>query len=1409
MNGKARSEKTKEEQKVEKIKKRINFETIKYEVEQKPGLLSGLILKYLEKRKNKKTREHKNKITQKQENTKTPSTKTRFARLVQNKQKNKNSLSKKTQFDGANQKPHDLFQQNQEKLNNSLRQNQEKPKKSKRKNLLLKLLFLIPGRRRISVDEYYMFSERDRIIYLAYFFGKKIPRILTTFFLILLLAISLVLFKRDISKKPTYDQVRPNDYKDIEWNEKADNQGYSYYSDDKASFKWRAVIIPPNKSYLKKVLDISQIHLHIKDLKGQIEIPAYVRIKEKGIPYSTQAEKKIIKDVEELTLLAKTHFASFLGLSFVSPSQGNTITINGKKFNIATIQIPKDSKIIKVGDGLYPAGVYKIDNFSYLFHNFTAPAIVYYQPIYHLIIQLILVFFAILGFVLTFLIVKRIRLPSIQLKTRHFFYLFLAMIFLIILFSALFPNPRSIILNWDNRNISYETENFLVSDKQIPNYLWWVLAFTRSIDAMIIGDTNIGNCGESRYRHFYLTKFSVQKFIVLEEFKDNACAKLVTDMSPQKVVVVPQNKVENELTKLKNRSYFLDFAFIFNIKTIFILSNLLIFMASAFLVWKAFTIKRIKDVFLLIIYGISFFFGLTFLFILVGALAHMPIGYHGINNLGLIMSNYALPGVFRGGNNLRTLFAFLGCFSAVIFFTDIKRKISLLVYPFFVLVLVLIFIIPKTEYYAKRFVLTGIAAEAYVWDYKIDAFNSFDLYRSIRDNEAVQYIKHAFSRRTAAGREMLFAYTLRKEFRFGEATKVYKEIIVKYKDLKDLVAQAHFELGELYFEQRTVNILNKKLQELEIVQPKDFYLRQAISEYTKAINLAPHARFVPRAEYRLILSYRFLKEFGKSSIYCFQFLNKYPKSTNVPEIELTIADNYLRQGDYENAIQSYKNFIKKYPEKGNIPRLKADLAYAHYKLGQKEKAFNLYYEIISENPDDLSLIASIYIRLQFMVDYKTERPLLNKALGAFNLELAEQAYLKAIDVYNDLEGKFPTQIFNINNIFRKAETYKKLSEKEDVLEKKKEYWALAEKEYNKILKNFPKTNFATLARARLKKIEIEKKEKIGIKISYDLGEGAFAFDNENVLYPRKEMHLAGSLRIEIPHVSSACGNKVCEIGENPTNCPKDCKLGDNQIIIRARGQKAKDAWPKMQLWLEQRLIKEWEINNQDFKNFQYTLELPQRPVHLDIVYSNDDQSPAKEDRSLIIDQVLINDRSIPLTSIPEIVVPAPKEAPPKGTPTIIENLKSKFLAYIDKINIFKQVKKPLAYPPDHKSLWQIVHPSRGISLYFAGVVALFMALLLRRNFRTFVSPLLFFMISRGIIRVAEQDPFRAWYSIPEGVITGVQLVIILFITNIILFILANPLKLQIKLKEIKNITRSKEKPKEKLQKLSKMLKPKI
>lgn len=1357
---------------VEEIKKRINFDVIKYEIEKKPGLLSGLILKYLEKRKKQK---NKNTETQNQENKIT-----------------------KTQFDGGESEeiPTEPGETLTKPSGSSIKSSELSLKpikpKPKRKSLLLRILFLIPGRRRISINEYYKFSERDRQIYLAYFFGKKIPRLflgLATIIISILLSLFVVF---DTRKKFTYEPIRTLDYKEIEWNEKANNEGYSMYSDNKASFEWKAVIQPPNKSFLFKVEDISKITIHIKNLSGSIEIPSYAQVKEEKIHTMVSGSKKIISETREVTIEAPTHFASLLGISIISPHQADTITINGKKLNIATIQLPEKSKIIKIGDGLYPAGIYKIDKLSYFFHNFSNPAIVYYQAVYHIAIQLLITFLGICGFIVILLGVKRIKIPSLKLETRHFVYFFCAVTILMLFFAAIAPNPYSIILNFDKRDTQYQTDQFITNEKNIPLYLWWALAATRSIDTIIIGDASPRLCGSNTWRHWYLTKFSVQKFIVLEEFKENTCARLVQDMSPKKVVIVPQAEVGKELAKLKSRFYPWSFVFIFNIKSVFILSNIIVFLATMFLVWKAFSIRKIRDIFLLAFYGFITFFVITLLFVATGFLAHMPIGYHGISNVGLIMSNYVLPGVFRGGNNLRTLFAFAGCFSALIFLRNVRPKINFLVYPYFIILGVLFLILPQTEYFTKRLFLTAMSAEAYVWDYKIDAFNPLDFYQSLRDADPIGYTRNAFSKETEAERKMIYAKSLRDELRFGEATQLYKDIIYEYKDYPKIVAQAHYELGELYYQQKTINVLNKKIAEIELVLPRDEYLRKAIDEFTLAIDIDPNAEYIPEAIYRLILCHLALRQFEQASLYTQTFLEKFPNHDKTVYVEFLLIDALIGAGKHEEAIQKYQILLGKYPErKSSEALLKA--AYIYQKLGNKEQAIKIYFDLISSEPENLALMRKVYSNLQYLVSRK-EKANIENSLLAFEKEMTKN-YLEAIAMYDKLDESFENETFNANNLFRKGESYRTLALLTYTTPEKIKYQNASQENYKKIVERYPKNPLTKIAKQRLGQIEVlEKKDVI---LSYDLGKESQAFDEKDIVPARKEMNVAGSLRIQIPKLKTECSNKICEIGENPTNCSSDCNLETNKIIIRARGIKAGEEWPKMQLWIGKKFIKEWKVDTADYLDFSMPFELPDRAFQLDIVYPNDDDDPTDTGRGLFVESVTLNNQKIILEEKFETFKYLAKATPQAQAPQQ------------PTVEAKKAEEAGLSYPPNFRSLYKFVHESRGMVLYFAGTFCLCIMFLLRKNLRTFVSPVIFFFISRGMTRIAEQDIFRAWSSIWSGIKSSLQIAIALLVINIVLFIIFNPLKTVEKIKLARKLFKKPEPLKQKTKNVLKLLKPSV
>ena len=1475
-------------------------------------------------------------------------------------------------------------------------------------NIFLRFLLFFPDKKKITWNEYHQFSEDDKKLYLAY----KTPRVIVRFFYLLLILAGFVWLRLEMSKPITYNPVELMSYNHIEWEKRADNEGFSNFAKEKTSFEWRIVIIPPNKSYIHKVQDISQINFQIRNLEGSIQVSPGIKIKEENVKYVIENNQKIIKseDAREFTLIQNTHFASILGLNFISPNQGNTIVVNGHNFTIATMQLPQNSTIIKVGDSTKEGSVYKVNDHAYLFHNFSNPAIVYYQWGYHLAIQFFLVISSILIFILIFWLIKKAPLPSIRLKTKHFFIFFIALILFTLLLAAVFPNPRALILNWSSDNISTNDPDFVIAnDTEVTNYLWWALAITRSIDAMIIGD---GYCGGSRARHFYLTKFSAQKFIVLEEFKDSDCAKLANDLAPEKTVIIPQDKIVEKLAQLKKRNYFLDFFFITNAKILFNLCNLIILLAAAFLIWKAFSIKNLGDILRFFVWGFVFFFGLTFLFVWIGTVVHMPVGYHGVSNIGLIISNYGMRGIINGGNNVRTIFALLGCFVAILFFANVKKKINLAVYPFLILVVVLFLVIPKTEYFSKRFILTAISAEAYVWDYKIDAFNPFDFYKSIRDNDIINYLKNSLSQKTKAKSQIALADSLRSELRFRKSAAIYEKVISQFRGFREITSQAYFGLAETYYQQSQAKIENKVIEKEEMLLPRELYLKKAMLNYIQCLLTDPESTYAEQSLLRLAEIYqRNLKKPKKAIKIYWQFIKEYPESERVLDVKLDIAGVYNSMGDYDKALKIYNKIIKKYldnekiftiksltastyvamedynkaietyneiiiecpknknilnakfgminvyiaqgnydealkkydellqeytksefeidirfkiidfhlgqenydeaigqyikiiekyPEKGVVLKTKLKIADTCQKMGNTDEAIKKYKEFIEEYPksdltvdvklklidyyqelgdnkevlkrsnefvneypgsgrtpeiliklaefysseenydqakekylrfienypknnalsaikiklgecyvilqendqareiynqiignytDILSLVKNAFQQLQHLTDDEEEK----NTIINFIQGLAEESsgnFNKALEIYESCENRFKFDLYNDNAFFRIGEIYNQLGDKAELPNEKEEYFEKAREKYNQVN---PNSHIVVFAKKRLEEIAGKINRFDNFRIFYDRGAGGEAFDNLKIISGQKEIFEAGSLRILVLPKENECRDNICDIGETPSTCSQDCKRNSNKIIINTKGQPANGEWPRMQVWIDNKLVKEWAVKSADYKDYILFHELTSGLHQIDIVYTNDyNNTLTNEDRNLFIDDIIINDKKIFLINAPPEYLNSQTKIPKK----IIFEKEERGTKERNKIKIFteKTINKIKTFtkreevpkevnPRSFTCLFYGAGASRGMTLYFAALVILSVILLLNRNFRTFVSLFVFYMFTRGLIRVVEQDPIRALRSIMPGLNTGIKMAILFIIISIIIYILIHPIRIQPRLKK--------------------------
>lgn len=1157
----------------------------------------------------------------------------------------------------------------------------------------------------------------------------KFFRIFIASVLLILMIFCLVTAALDQKKSYQYVEERNLNFSNLNWEKKVGDEGYTYFPSEKDSFEWKVDIYTPKSSFIFIVNDVAKIVLSVRNIKGTIKVTSSATFK--GMEnYPVENGFRTVSDRKELVLYGNTHFASILGLNFVSAPNGRTFKINNDflTFNSVAVHLPNESKILKKGDGTYPGGMYELSEKDVFFHNFTLPCIVYINPSYHKIIQTIITLIIIILFVFSISYIRLIKKINLPIQKKHLYYGIICCLALILIFSVIIPNPRNVILRWDNRpDLNYDTEAMIATDVEIPDYLWWVLGITKSIDAYIVGETT--NCLPNVYQHLHLTKLGVKKVYILSQFQDSYCANIIKGITPKsKIEVVSEEKLKSVLKEnFKDNNYPWWWLFKINAKIVTLLSNLLVTFFMALLFWKATEIKNIKDAIKIITFGFLSFFILIFIYILCGIFIQMPLAYHAKNTLGLIVNNYFLPGSIGGGNNLRTLFSLIGLFCILFFIKKLREQINLLLIPIVICFILVFFVIPKTEYFAKRILLTITSAEAYQWDYKQDSLNPFDFYRASRDNELYPYLQTALSKKEKGERELIFAESLLSENRFQEAVEVYKNIIKNYQEFSEIRYIANYGLGESYFKLRETNIILPEFWKTTVTSAKLYYSEKTIESYSNFLNEATHdpdsivienlkngrlrlyttralfhrgicylenrdnvkavwsfeenSKRFPEGEYTIESIFYMGEAFmhmGKlkeaATLYA-EFISKYHDLEIVAYAKLRLADCYLREREYQIAYTRYLDLFAQYPEKDFTPVARFEAAYAFENLvTDRSLIIENYKKLLVDFPENIEVASLTINRLKELTTHYNEQTY-NQFLEGINLtKNGDYSMADAENHFKSILLSSPERSLKINTHFRLIDVYKHFNKTD-----------LVDKEYNFILENFSEAPIEFYVRRQK------------------------AFQNDDY------------------QLISFYNNKINEY-------LKKFGRSDDQL-------------------------NQLKIYDTD-KDGLFDLE--------EIIIYKTDRLNGDTDGDNISDYEEVAKNSNPLDS--------------NNKPKTIEEIKRETIAKLPQLkkenetflgNLWSQYLKQVAL-------------SRGMTLFFAGVICLTIVVVLQKNLRTFSIIFIFIILSRGITRIGEQDPFRAVKSVYPGIISGTKIVALLLFLTIAVFLIKNIRKIWSKVHDFRS-----------------------
>ncbi|MBU0580581.1 MAG: tetratricopeptide repeat protein, partial [Candidatus Margulisbacteria bacterium] len=829
-----------------------------------------------------------------------------------------------------------------------------------------------------------------------------------------------------------------------------------------------------------------------------------------------------------------------LGLDFVSSISYTTIKINGDDdFNIATYHLPEKAKVIKVGDGDYPGGVYEINPQTYFFHNFVHPSIVYFQPGYHTLIQALILYSILLIIIISIAFFKSLADIPYRINPRYLIISIFTCALVMIFFALIFPNPRQITLNFDNRQTQYQTDGIVANDIDLPDYLWWVLGITRSIDAFVVGETT--NCEANVLGHYKLTKFAGADFYIIDQYQNTECASVVKTLAPDKSQIVSQEELRFIISEDYGQKIYPPlWLFSFSAKIIVFLSALIIGLCMAWLLWRAFSIRNIKTFFSTGLYGVLIFFGLMGLYILVGMLAHMPVMYHAKNTLGLMMSNYFMPGVIGGGNIFRTIFAFAGLIFILFLSRKIYSRINPIIIPIIFSVMLFFLFVPYTEYFSKRIALTVTSAEAYQWDYKLEPFNPFDLYKNIRDNNVYNYLVYAFGKEEKGRRLVLLADSLNEEGRYSEALAIGHQIVERYKNTPKIQALGYYEIGEAYYALVNKNIVLEEFWRSEEINVNNYYYKKAIENYTNYLDV-DFGYYAERAIFHRAKSYQALHDYQKAilnyqeylikfpqgefaqivklylaesfqrtnnhqdAILLFEdFIASYPENSNIDEAKYKLAESYTATQQYEDAIALYGEIITNYPTSHFVPLSRYQLAFANEKIhGNRANAIEQYEQLLTDFPDDLGIVINTLNRLSIIYP-REERPYIYEFQAAIT-RTKTYNYAAAEISYETLLEESLSKALKININFRLAEIFETTGQKEKAIEK-----------YEEIMTQYSGSIASTYAQRELarldgdkKGMEVFEKEIIEYLNNYNLEEHGF---KEELLFVEKQGNIAAQIK---------------------------------------------------------------------------------------------------------------------------------------------------------------------------------------------------------------------------------------------------------------------------------------------------------
>ncbi|MFD2531589.1 tetratricopeptide repeat protein [Gracilimonas halophila] len=269
------------------------------------------------------------------------------------------------------------------------------------------------------------------------------------------------------------------------------------------------------------------------------------------------------------------------------------------------------------------------------------------------------------------------------------------------------------------------------------------------------------------------------------------------------------------------------------------------------------------------------------------------------------------------------------------------------------------------------------------------------------------------------------AYIYLNTNNYSQAVEEFQTVINKYPGT-DWAARSQYNIGDAYYNAGEYD--------------------RAISAYQQVLDEYPRSDYIIEAINGIQYAQLSAGRSDSSSVILEEFLSDNPTSATADQLRYRQALNVFQSGDYENAVNEFRQYLRVTNSESRIPEAYSNLAESYRQLDQVGNAIEAYRTIVEEFPEDdlassaLTSLGSLnYERGDFAASYSNYAQLLetapryrqeayvgmgNASLAQNNIDRAREEYGSALEVNS---GSQPAKV-GLGKIAIAEENYERAEE---------------------------------------------------------------------------------------------------------------------------------------------------------------------------------------------------------------------------------------------------------------------------------------------------------------------------------------------------------------------------------------------